>query len=45
MPGLKSWVQRPSCLIKVEGRASGFKGSYLVKDREEGIEVFIYKCS
>ncbi len=34
-----AWVQIPSGLIKVEGRA--FKGGYLVKGKEWGIEVDI----
>jgi hypothetical protein len=32
-------VQRPNVLIKVEGSASAFKGSYLMKGRECGIIV------
>jgi hypothetical protein len=31
MPSWKAWVQRPSGLIKMEGSASAFNSSYLVK--------------
>ncbi len=41
LPSKIAWVQRPSGLIKVEGSARAFKGSYLVKGRECDIEVNI----
>ncbi len=28
MPSRMAWVQRPSCLIKLEGSARAFRGSY-----------------
>jgi hypothetical protein len=34
MPSWKAWVLRPSGLIKVEGRARTFRGSYLGLGRE-----------
>jgi hypothetical protein len=41
MPSWKAWVQRPSGLNKVEGSASIFKGCYIVKGKECGIEANI----
>ncbi len=35
------WIQRPSGLIKAEGSAHPFKGSYPDKGRECGIEANI----
>jgi hypothetical protein len=43
MPSWMAWVQRPSGLIKVEGSASAFRGSYLGLGRECFIEANINK--
>jgi hypothetical protein len=45
MPSWKTWVQSASGLIKAEGSTIAFKGSYLVKGRESGIEVDVHNKS
>ncbi len=40
-----AWVQRPSGLIKVEGSARAFNGSYLEEGRECGVKVNIDNAS
>ncbi len=34
-----AWAQGPSGLVQMEGSTSAFKGSYLVKGKECGVEV------
>jgi hypothetical protein len=41
LPSWKVWKQRSSGIIKVEGSASAFKGSWLAKVRECGVEANI----